>query len=132
MLKDQDQRAALAQHLVLILRAIDALCDVCAAFVSEHPPPCSKSLLDPAILALVIAANFKVLEVCGLLVSITVSEMQRPQDQLLLKRIDFSLMQTQIALTAMKEQEMTSPLVFQTALDQAACIHRQIIVMTEG
>ncbi|OQE32991.1 hypothetical protein PENFLA_c001G01722 [Penicillium flavigenum] len=132
MLKGIDQRSALAQHLVLILRAIDALCDLCAAFVSENPPPCPKKSLDPALLALVIAANFKVLEVCGLLVSITVSDMQRPHDQLLLKRIDFNLMQTKIALTSMKEQEMTSPLVFQTALDQAACIHRKIMAMTEG
>ncbi|KAJ5551248.1 hypothetical protein N7461_005946 [Penicillium sp. DV-2018c] len=104
----------------------------CAAFVSENPPPCPKESLDPALLALVIAANFKVLEVCGLLVSITVSDMQRPHDQLLLKRIDFNLMQTKITLTSMKEQEMTSPLVFQTALDQAACIHRQVMAMTEG
>lgn len=132
MLKDRDQRSALTQHLVLILRAIDALCDLCAAFVGEHPPPCAKKSLDPALLMLVIAANFKVLEVCGLLVSITVSDMQRPHDQLLLKRIDFNLMQTKIALTSMKEQEMTSPLVFQAALDQAACVHRQIMVMTEG
>ncbi|KAJ6184267.1 hypothetical protein N7519_005568 [Penicillium mononematosum] len=125
-------RSPLTQHLVLILRAIDVLCDLCAAFVSENPPPCPKKSLDPALLALVIAANFKVLEVCGLLVSITVSDMQRPHDQLLLKRIDFNLMQTKIALTSMKEREMTSPLVFQTALDQAACIHRQIMAMTEG
>lgn len=131
-LKDRDQRSALTQHLVLILRAIGALCDLCAKFVGEHPPPCAKKFLNPALLMLVIAANFKVLEVCGLLVSITVSDMQRPHDQLLLKRIDFNLMQTKIALTSMKEQEMTSPLIFQAALDQAACIHRQIMVMTEG
>jgi hypothetical protein len=116
MLKELDQRSALAQHLVLILRAIEALCDLCAAFVSENPPSCPKKSLDPALLALVIAANFKVLEVCGLLVSITVSNMQRPHDQLLLKRIDFNLMQTRIALTSMKEQEMTSPLVFRQRL----------------
>lgn len=126
MLKGRDQRSALTQHLVLILRAIDALCDLCAKFVGEHPPPCAKKSLDPALLMLVIAANFKVLEVCGLLVSITVSDMQRPHHQLLLKRIDFNLMQTKIALTSMKEQEVTSPLIF-----QAACVHQQIMVMTE-
>lgn len=81
---------------------------------------------------LMIAAKFKVVEVCGLLVSIIVSDMQRTHDQLLLKRIDFNLMQTQIALTSMKEQEMSSPLILEGELAQAACVHRQIMAMTEG
>ncbi|THC99475.1 hypothetical protein EYZ11_001024 [Aspergillus tanneri] len=132
ILKDREQWTAINHHLIPVLRAIDALCDLCAAFIAEHPTPCSKELLDSALVALVIAANFKILEVCGLLVSISVSDVQRPHDQLLLKRIDFNLTQTKIALTSMKEQEMTSRSVFQTALDQAARIHQQIMVMTEG
>ena len=132
MLKERDQRTGIHLHLPPILRAIDALCDLCAVFIHEHPAPCPKEYLDPAILALVIAANFKVLEVCALLVSLSVSNVQRPHDQLLLKSIDFNLMQTKIALVAMKEQEMTSPSVFQTALDQRVRIHQQIVVMTES
>ena len=49
MLKDRDQRSALTQHLVLILRTIYALCDLCATFVGEHPPPCAKKSLDPTL-----------------------------------------------------------------------------------
>ncbi|KAJ5358485.1 uncharacterized protein N7496_010898 [Penicillium cataractarum] len=132
VLKERDQRTGIHLHLPPILRAIDALCDQCAAFIHEHPAPCPKESLDPAVLALVIAANFKVLEVCALLVSLSVSNVQRPHDQLLLKRIDFNLTQTKIALVAMKEQEMTSPSVFQTALDQGVRIHQQIVLMTES
>lgn len=135
MLQEQDhhhQRTTITHHhLPPILRAIDALCELFAASIDEHPAPCRKASLDPALLALVIAANFKILQVCSLLVSISVSETQTPHVQLLLKRIGFNLMQTKIALAFMKEQEMTSPSVFQTALDQAARIHRQILVMTK-
>lgn len=51
--------------------------------------------------------------------------------QLLLKCVNFNLMRAKIALAFMKEQEMTSPSVFQTALDQTARIHRQILLMME-
>lgn len=88
VLRERDRRTGIHIHLPPILRAIDALCDQCAVFIHDHAAPCPKESLDPAVLALVIAANFKVLEVCALLVSLSVSNVQRPHDQLLLERID--------------------------------------------
>lgn len=132
MLKERGQRTGIHFHLPHILHAIDALCDLCTAFVYEDPAPCPKELLDPVILALVIAANFKVLVVCAVLVSLRFSDVQRPHDQLLLKLIDFNLTQTKIALLAMKGQEMVSPSVFQIPLDHGVRIHQQVVLMTEG
>jgi hypothetical protein len=88
--------------------------------------------LGPVILALVTAANFKVLVVCAVLVSLRRSDVRRPHDQLLLKLIDFNRTETKIALVAIKGQEMVSPSVFQTPLDQGVRIHQQIVLMTEG
>ncbi|KAL4971256.1 hypothetical protein BDW66DRAFT_155834 [Aspergillus desertorum] len=136
VLKERDNLQHMAvdelHRLASVFRAIDVLCELCASFIAEHPVPCPKESLDPALLALIIAVNFKVLEVCGMLVSIGINGVQKPHDQLLLKRIDFTLTQTKISVTTMKEREMTSPSVFQTALDQAARLHQQIVMRLDG
>lgn len=92
MLNERDQSTI--NHIAPIPHAIDALCDPCATFIDNHSAPCRKEPLDPALLALAIAANFKILQVCGLLVSISTSDAQRPHTQMPLKRIGFNLMQT--------------------------------------